>query len=100
MDPYTKESLGTTESEVGLIEITRVDSKVSYAKVLSGEEFAVGMVARPDASAAATAGRAKKVENRRKKTGVIVGSGKRAVGPSAEGWSSGYLSAPARILQE
>ena len=70
VDPYTKESLGTTESEVGLIEITRVDSKVSYAKVLWGEELAAGMVARPDASAAAAAGRANKVENRPKKTGV------------------------------
>ena len=36
-DPDTKESLGRKETEVGTVEITRVDQNVSYAKLLSGK---------------------------------------------------------------
>lgn len=36
-DPYTKEPLGQTEREVAVVEIDRVDSKVSYARVVSGQ---------------------------------------------------------------
>ncbi len=36
VDPYTKESLGQTERELGIIEIQRVDPKVSYARLVSG----------------------------------------------------------------
>lgn len=36
-DPDTKESLGRKETEVGLIEITRVETNVSYAKLVSGK---------------------------------------------------------------
>lgn len=36
-DPYTKESLGSTESKIAQIEITRVTAKLSYAKVVNGD---------------------------------------------------------------
>lgn len=50
VDPYTKESLGRVESEVGRLEITRVDGKVAYAEVLDGAVggLSVGMLARRD----------------------------------------------------
>ena len=35
-DPYTKESLGRREREIGNIEVTRVLPKMSYAKLLNG----------------------------------------------------------------
>ena len=37
IDPYTKESLGQVEREVGLVEVMRVDNKVSYARLVSGK---------------------------------------------------------------
>jgi curli biogenesis system outer membrane secretion channel CsgG len=36
VDPYTKEPLGQAESEIGLVEITHVDEKLSYARLISG----------------------------------------------------------------
>lgn len=36
IDPYTHESLGQVEDEVGVIEISRVDTKISYAKLVTG----------------------------------------------------------------
>lgn len=36
IDPYTKESLGTSESKIAQIEITRVTAKLSYAKIVDG----------------------------------------------------------------
>ena len=36
MDPYTKESLGRQETDVGLVEITSVTSQMSTAKLISG----------------------------------------------------------------
>lgn len=36
-DPDTKESLGRRETEVGIVEITRIDANLSYAKVISGK---------------------------------------------------------------
>lgn len=36
-DPDTKESLGRRESQIGAVEITRVDNNVSYAKVVDGK---------------------------------------------------------------
>ncbi len=36
-DPDTKESLGRKETEVGIVEITRVDPNLSYAKLISGK---------------------------------------------------------------
>jgi len=36
-DPDTKESLGRRETEIGLVEITRVDNNVSYGKLVSGK---------------------------------------------------------------
>ncbi len=35
-DPDTKEKLGRSESEIGVVEITKVDTSVSLAKLLSG----------------------------------------------------------------
>jgi curli biogenesis system outer membrane secretion channel CsgG len=35
IDPYTKESLGREETEIGILEITRVNAKQSYADVIS-----------------------------------------------------------------
>ena len=35
IDSYTKESLGRKETQVGIIEITEVTSKMSYAKVIN-----------------------------------------------------------------
>jgi hypothetical protein len=35
-DPYTHESLGRKEAEIGIVEIENVDDKVSYAKLISG----------------------------------------------------------------
>ena len=36
VDPDTKESLGRRETEIGVLEITRVTSSVSYGRILSG----------------------------------------------------------------
>ena len=36
LDPYTNEPLGQAEAPVGMIEVTRVDAKLSYAKLISG----------------------------------------------------------------
>lgn len=36
-DPYTKESLGRNESYIGLVEIIRVSSKLSQARIISSE---------------------------------------------------------------
>ena len=36
-DPYTKESLGRDEIEIGEVEITTVKPKISYAKVVLGK---------------------------------------------------------------
>ena len=37
IDPDTKESLGRREVELGLVEITRVDNNLSYAKLVTGK---------------------------------------------------------------
>jgi len=37
IDPDTKESLGRREMELGVVEITRVDNNVSYAKLVTGK---------------------------------------------------------------
>lgn len=36
IDPYSKESLGQLEEETGIVEIRRVDQKLSYATLVSG----------------------------------------------------------------
>jgi curli biogenesis system outer membrane secretion channel CsgG len=51
IDPYTGESLGSDESYMATIQITKVLSKMSYGKIVSGEGVEVGMVARPTAPA-------------------------------------------------
>ncbi|MBY0334998.1 MAG: hypothetical protein K2X11_00165 [Acetobacteraceae bacterium] len=35
-DPYTRESLGRTEREVGLVQVYRVDDRLSYARLVGG----------------------------------------------------------------
>ena len=54
-DPYTRESLGRTEKEVGVVQIQRVDPRVSYARLVSGALPAAGAeaVLRPAAAAPA-----------------------------------------------
>jgi hypothetical protein len=46
IDPYTGESLGTSERAIGKMQITRVTGKVSYGTILSGQGFSEGMVVR------------------------------------------------------
>lgn len=46
IDLYTGESLGSSETKVGSVKVTRVESKFSVAKVSSGGGFAAGMIAR------------------------------------------------------
>lgn len=36
VDPYTRESLGRVEREIGIVEIMRVDPRVSYGRLASG----------------------------------------------------------------
>ncbi|SIT72420.1 Curli production assembly/transport component CsgG [Ectothiorhodosinus mongolicus] len=51
VDPYTGESLGGAEQEIGVIEVTRVESRFSVAKIRSGEGFQEMMIARPTSAA-------------------------------------------------
>ena len=37
LDPYTGENLGGAETELGVLEITRVSPKISYAKLVTGD---------------------------------------------------------------
>lgn len=41
-DPYTHETLGQLEQQAGIIEITQVEAKMSYAQVISGQMPAPG----------------------------------------------------------
>jgi hypothetical protein len=54
-DPYTGESLGRQETQIGIIEIQDVQFKTSQAKIISGnqkitESFAQGLIIRPIAN--------------------------------------------------
>lgn len=65
IDPYTQESLGQVEEETGVVEIRRVDSKLSYAQLVSGRlpqptGPEVQIVLRPAAPAPAPAARARR----------------------------------------
>jgi curli biogenesis system outer membrane secretion channel CsgG len=57
IDPYTKESLGSTEENIGIVEITRVETKMSYGKLVNGrlpsQPDAVVVLRRQSAGAAA-----------------------------------------------
>lgn len=58
IDPYTKEPLGQLEQEAGVVEIRRVDGKLSYAQLVSGRLPApsgddVQIVLRPASAASA-----------------------------------------------
>lgn len=55
IDPYTKEPLGQTERQVALVEVQRVDNKVSYARLVSGQlpDGDAELVLRPAPPAAA-----------------------------------------------
>lgn len=50
IDPYTKEALGRVEHEVAVVQVQRVDNKLSYARLLSGSVPASGadVVLRPE----------------------------------------------------
>lgn len=56
VDPYTKETLGATEKQVGFVEITRVTPKQTYARPVDGCAVAAGMVCRRIAGASAQGG--------------------------------------------
>jgi hypothetical protein len=43
-DPYTNELLGSKEEFIGLVKITRVESKHSYGQILEGKDFSVGQI--------------------------------------------------------
>jgi len=45
-DPYTKESLGREESQVGEITVVRVEPKVTYATIVKGNAIEKGMLLR------------------------------------------------------
>ena len=53
IDPYTKESLGSAESWVATIRITRVTAKMSYAQVIKGQlsEISEGSICRRQSQA-------------------------------------------------
>lgn len=60
IDPYTKESLGSVEEQAAIVEVKRVDAKLSYARLVSGQLPAqtgedVSIVLRPGAAAVAIA---------------------------------------------
>jgi curli biogenesis system outer membrane secretion channel CsgG len=59
-DPYTNEPLGFAETEVATIQVSRVEDRVSYARVVDGSSAAVqaGMTVRRSAKAAAARPRA------------------------------------------
>jgi len=66
-DPYTNESLGRQETAIGEIEITDVESKMSQAKIISGnnlinQKFSSGLIVRsmPKSTVAPTAPKPKK----------------------------------------
>lgn len=67
-DPYTHESLGFAETEVGTIKVTRVDARVAYARIVDGVAQA-GMSLRR-AGYAATAPRRKAGPPPEPKSGV------------------------------
>jgi curli biogenesis system outer membrane secretion channel CsgG len=59
-DPYTNEPLGFAETEIATIQVSRVEDRVSYARVVEGSPAAVqsGMTVRRSGKAAATRPRA------------------------------------------
>ena len=67
IDPYTKESIGRAEKQVGVVEVSRVTSKISYAEVMSGGGFKPGMVLRKQVAKTA------KSMKRNKKKGIDLG---------------------------
>jgi hypothetical protein len=46
IDPYTGESLGTVERNIGRLQISKITGKVSYGTKISGEKFSEGMIVR------------------------------------------------------
>jgi hypothetical protein len=67
IDPYTKESIGRVEQKVGLVEVSRVTSKISYAEILSGGGFKPGMVLRKQVA------KTEKTIKQNKKKGIDLG---------------------------
>jgi curli biogenesis system outer membrane secretion channel CsgG len=57
IDPYTRESLGRVEREVGIVQVTRVDPRVSYGRLVTGALPSAGsdVVLRPAPPAQPTA---------------------------------------------
>jgi curli biogenesis system outer membrane secretion channel CsgG len=65
VDPYTGESLGKTEIKVGEVQVTRVDSKVTYARHINGAQILSGQVLRESVRV----NKPKEVEIKRVETG-------------------------------
>lgn len=55
VDPYTGESLGAREVQVGEVVISQVDQKMAYAKIVSGDQIAQGHIVRENLSVPETA---------------------------------------------
>ncbi|MFT7492323.1 MAG: hypothetical protein ACI80S_001923, partial [Pseudohongiellaceae bacterium] len=65
VDPYTGESLGKTEKKVGEVQVTRVNSKVTYARHIDGAQILSGQVLR----VSARVNKPKEIEIKRAETG-------------------------------
>ena len=72
VDPYTGESLGSSQQDVALIEVVRVEAKISYAQIIDGGGITNGMMVKLDRSGRAKAGRAAPVEAKPKKKGITL----------------------------
>ena len=72
VDPYTGESLGSSQQDVALIEVVRVEAKISYAQIIDGGGITNGMMVKLDRSGRAKAVRAAPVEAKPKKKGITL----------------------------
>tara|TARA_B110000503_G_scaffold39422_1_gene64826 strand:+ start:1558 stop:2796 length:1239 start_codon:yes stop_codon:yes gene_type:complete len=72
VDPYTGESLGSSQQDVALIEVVRVEAKISYAQIIDGGGITNGMMVKLDRPGRAKAVRAAPVEAKPKKKGITL----------------------------
>ena len=72
VDPYTGESLGSSQQDVALIEVVRVEAKISYAQIIDGGGITNGLMVKLDRSGRAKAVRAAPVEAKPKKKGITL----------------------------
>lgn len=72
VDPYTGESLGSSQQDIALIEVVRVEAKISYAQIIDGGGITNGMMVKLDRSGRAKAVRAAPAEVKPKKKGITL----------------------------